>query len=578
MCVTICSVGVALGAAPAWAGSSGQGGAGGSLPVMTGIDVSYPQCGDSLPGAEAFAIVGVNGGLANDYNPCLAAQFGYARTLPGGTTQPVAQTYLNTADPGNSVADWPSPAHLGAYGNASTPVGACDYASGTSGPGANSLGCSYIYGYDMVRGITTPAESIEGDAPYFTRVTGAALAATPVWLDVETANSWQAGGQGQGMNIADLQGMVDALHAVGSAPLGIYSTAYQWNQITGTPTGAAAGELAGMPVWIPGATNESDAQANCSQTAYTAGTVVLTQWFGSPYDQDISCTASTGGGTAAATLSFPPSSPSLTAGQPSGAMQVSISSAPSGDLTVALGSSSAAGTFAASPSGSWSATGSVTIAAGSTTSGDFYYEDTAAGSPTLTASASGVTSATQTETVTAGVLASISVTPGSASVPAGGTQVFTAAGADAYGNPVPVDPDWTATSGLLSSTTGQTVTYTAADSSATVTAAQGGVTGTASVTVTAASTPAAITAASSCTRAMCSFSGTGGSTNTTLAWDFGTGGVTYDTNTGAAVTFTYGSPGSYVVTLTADNGTTDTRTVSCTWLGHGKKSGLDCST
>ncbi len=77
---------------------------------------------------------------------------------------------------------------------------------------------------------------------------------------------------------------------VATAPVGIYSTAYQWGQITGTPTGSIAGNLDGLPVWIPGARKQSDAQANCSQIAFTGGTVTLTQWFGHPYDQDISCT------------------------------------------------------------------------------------------------------------------------------------------------------------------------------------------------------------------------------------------------------------------------------------------------
>lgn len=290
-----CTAAVLLGGGPAWAsnphqvGGHGGHGGGGTSSTTTGIDVSYPQCGDSLPTGEAFAVVGVNGGLANDYNACLPAQFGYALALPGGTTQPVAQTYLNTADPGKSVADWPSPGFVGGYGSTFTPAGVCGYASGTSGPGADSPGCAYIYGYDMVVGITTPTESIEGDAPYFARVTGGSLGGQPVWLDVETGNSWQSGAVGLAMNIADLQGMVDALLTTGSAPVGIYSTSSQWNQITGTPTGASAGNLAGLPVWVAGARRESDAQANCSLSAFTGGGVTLTQWFAHPYDQDVSC-------------------------------------------------------------------------------------------------------------------------------------------------------------------------------------------------------------------------------------------------------------------------------------------------
>ncbi len=77
------------------------------------------------------------------------------------------------------------------------------------------------------------------------------------------------------MNIAALQGMVDALCETGPGPSGIYSTAYKWSQVarlTGTPSDeASAGTLWGLPVWIPGARKESGAQDNCLQVALTGG-------------------------------------------------------------------------------------------------------------------------------------------------------------------------------------------------------------------------------------------------------------------------------------------------------------------
>ena len=39
-----------------------------------GYDVSWPQCGKSLPSDHAFGIVGVNGGTAANTNPCLSDQ------------------------------------------------------------------------------------------------------------------------------------------------------------------------------------------------------------------------------------------------------------------------------------------------------------------------------------------------------------------------------------------------------------------------------------------------------------------------------------------------------------------------
>ena len=288
-----------MGAGPAWAAKGskpGGGGGGGTSTAPTGIDVSYPQCGDSLPAGEAFAIVGVNGGLANDYNSCLGAEFAYAQTSIGGTKQALAQAYLNTADPGNTVADWPSPGQLGAFGSTSTPDGTCSYASGDTGPGANSSACAYIYGYDMVQGITYTANgstaTIVGDVADFHAATGGQLYSVPTWLDVETANSWQTGSAGLAMNVADLQAMVDSIHAAAgsttAAQVGIYSTASQWNQITGTP-GSNGGSLWELPDWIPGARSQGGAVSNCSLSAFTGGALSVTQWFGHPYDGDYSC-------------------------------------------------------------------------------------------------------------------------------------------------------------------------------------------------------------------------------------------------------------------------------------------------
>jgi hypothetical protein len=280
----VAAAGSLMAAVPAWAATS-----------TTGIDVSWPQCGHSLPNGEAFAIVGVNGGLANDYNTCLSTEFSYAQRSTGSTPQAKAQLYLNTADPGHGVADWPSPNQPGAYGNNPTPDGNCGFASGTTGPGANSTACAYVYGYDMVRGITAATEVIAGDIPDFHSVTGGQLYNYPTWLDVETGNSWLSGSSGRAMNVADLQGMVDSVHAaaaaggITAAPVGIYSTSYQWGQITGTP-GSSSGNLWNIPDWIPGARQKSGAVSNCSLPAFTeAGRPTITQWFGHPYDGDYSC-------------------------------------------------------------------------------------------------------------------------------------------------------------------------------------------------------------------------------------------------------------------------------------------------
>lgn len=287
----VLAIGVTLLASvPAWAAKPA------AKAPTTGIDVSYPQCGSTLPTDEAFAIVGVNGGVANDYNSCLGSEFSYAQTLAGTSGQVAAQPYLNTGDPGDTVADWPSPSQLGDFNSQTTPDGSCDYVSGSTTTGANSTACAYIYGYDMIAGITYSTGVIDGDLSTFSGATGKKLYGFPTWLDVETANSWQTGTTGLAMNVADLQGMVAAIDTaatdagVSAKEVGIYSTSYQWNQITGTPSSTAAGNLWQLPDWIPGARSAGGAASNCGLASFNGDSgITLTQWFGHPYDGDYSC-------------------------------------------------------------------------------------------------------------------------------------------------------------------------------------------------------------------------------------------------------------------------------------------------
>jgi hypothetical protein len=52
--------------ASAWAAHAAQTGS-----TPTGNDVSYPQCGHTLPSGQAFGIVAVNEGVANTTNRSL---------------------------------------------------------------------------------------------------------------------------------------------------------------------------------------------------------------------------------------------------------------------------------------------------------------------------------------------------------------------------------------------------------------------------------------------------------------------------------------------------------------------------
>ena len=235
--------------------------------VSAGNDVSYPQCGKTLPSGQAFGIVAVNEGLPNNTNPCLAAEISWAHISSGGTRQPKASLYVNTADPGNhGVTDWPTNNNDPVFGNhAADPYGRC--------AGGNSQACAWQYGWDMAlmdartRGVQSP-----GSYRW--------------WLDVETANSWQSSTRN---NRADLEGMTSYFRHIG-AKVGIYSTASQWNPIVGTVRPGSP--LYRLPDWRPGAKALAQAKKNCHLAPLTGGgTVTVTQWKTPSANSDFSCPA-----------------------------------------------------------------------------------------------------------------------------------------------------------------------------------------------------------------------------------------------------------------------------------------------
>lgn len=253
--------------APVAAAAPGGHGGGNSAPsptVLTGNDISWPQCSRhmSLPSGQAFGIVGVNGGLANNDNPCFAQELSWANASSGKTTQPKAALYVNTGNPGDVIAqisDWPTSSV------AADPYGTC--------AGANDAACAWQYGYNMA------------NLDFNTR--GVANPASYTWyLDVETDNSWTGD---TAKNAADLEGMVAYFNGVGGAQVGLYSTSYQWQQIAGTVSDTS--NLNGLPSWIPGASSVRTAQANCKlDGGLTAGSsVVLAQYVSKNLDYDIAC-------------------------------------------------------------------------------------------------------------------------------------------------------------------------------------------------------------------------------------------------------------------------------------------------
>jgi hypothetical protein len=248
-----------------------------SVPANIGNDISYPQCGKTLPAKQAFGIVGVNGGLANTTNSCLAAQLAWAAQSAGTTVQPKTQLYVNTANPGGlGTASWPAN-NTDPSGNTSpNTYGTCD--------GTDSLACAWQYGWNRAA-----EDAVQRLAPAAqTAGASAATSAYTWWLDIETANTWKAGNAAAlQSNRADLEGMTAYFKAAGAA-VGLYSTTAQWGAIAGTP--ATGSTLLGLPNWRPGARNLSQAKSNCSLPPLTTGgRVVLTQYVASNLDYDNSC-------------------------------------------------------------------------------------------------------------------------------------------------------------------------------------------------------------------------------------------------------------------------------------------------
>ncbi len=252
-----------------------------SLPV--GYDVSWPQCARVLPTDPAFAIVGVNNGLANTTNPCLAEQLAWAwawtatGTGTGTADQPRVALYVNTANPGLLGSWWPE---SNAYPESSTiqvanPYGVCE--------GDVDAACAYMYGYAKayddatIRGVPDPAGYVW-------------------WLDVETMNSWEGDATS---NRAVLEGMTYYfLNVLKAQGVGIYSTTYQWRSIVGSvgPVTSATlvprpSTLNYLPSWLAGATSLAGAQRACRSLPLTGGDVALVQYVQDDLDHNYACPA-----------------------------------------------------------------------------------------------------------------------------------------------------------------------------------------------------------------------------------------------------------------------------------------------
>lgn len=199
----------------------------------SGYDVSYPQCGKSLPSKfVGYAIVGLNGGKPFTANKCFQSQWDWA------LTHDAVAVYINTADPGTE-----SPVRYG------------------KSIAKDSLKRLSKFGIEP---------------------------GTPVWLDVETHNTWTSTDR----SVQVLTELAIELTAAGY-PVGIYAPPVHWFEITGNAN-------IGLPLWLavgPFPDVESGvaaAKAACTQNAFGGKTPDLVQFVatvaGVALDRNIICT------------------------------------------------------------------------------------------------------------------------------------------------------------------------------------------------------------------------------------------------------------------------------------------------
>ena len=314
-------------------------------PVSVGFDVSFPQCGQTLPPSPGFGVVGVNNGHGFSTNPCLAFELVWAQDAANAAPS----FYLNTQNPGPAGApDWPV--------SQATPQ-AC--------AGNNSTGCAYDYGWNAAS--TSYASVLTAEAQDGATSPSAAADAARWWLDVETGNQWETteglyanNATTQSYDQATLQGMIGFLQSVGATQVGIYSTVRQWTAIMGVTSA-----FAGIPVWVPGlAATLTQAVGACATTSFTGGRVAMIQYPSQGYDGDYVC----GLVAAPVTISISPAgslgfSQQLVAANASGAVTYAQTT---GQPQLLVSSSGLLTTSGALAQGSYGASGTITDASGNT--------------------------------------------------------------------------------------------------------------------------------------------------------------------------------------------------------------------
>ena len=148
-------------------------------------------------------------------------------------------------------------------------------------------------------------------------------------------------------------------------------------------------------------------------------------------------------------------------------VQVQVARVPARPLAPVVATvttSSPTGTFATSPTGPFTPTVTVELPAGTFATASLYYQDTTAGTATISASGEGVVTGTQPFTVSGALPVSLRIEPTAATVVAGATVGVRALGSDSFGNATPAAVAWTVEPqlrGTVAPTSGPATTFTA---------------------------------------------------------------------------------------------------------------------
>ena len=189
----------------------------------TGYDVSWPECGSTLPTIEQIAITGVDDGHPFSQNPCLQQEAAWA----AGAEDHAQYMVLD------SPIGWSS-AHVLEYAYHG-PAGDCtatDYTCQSFNWGYNAAYADVQYADSQ--GATSDKWWLDIEVPTSTSI-------NPTGPNCYTANFWICDTK---LNSVVIVAAVAALEKQGKR-VGVYSTKSQWQEITG-------GLDLGLPIWIAG--------------------------------------------------------------------------------------------------------------------------------------------------------------------------------------------------------------------------------------------------------------------------------------------------------------------------------------